>query len=101
MRVMVLLSSAILGLTALAGVAGAQAVVPSPAVDQPKVPLAGPPPNQPPRQTPPEPDAASDPAMANAHNPPKTLGRDRSTRPVTPPTGVDRTRLSPPADAPR
>ena len=93
----------LLGLAAAAALVGAatsahaQAVIPSPAVDQPKAPLAGPPPNQPPRQLPPEADAASDPALANARNPPKAFGRDRSSRQVRPPNGVDGARLEPSA----
>jgi hypothetical protein len=100
MRSTVPLSLATLAVFGFAAPALAQAVLPSPAIDQPKAPLAGPPMNQPPRQLPPEPDAASDPALANARNPPRTLGRDRSTRAVIPPTGTDRTTLTPPATAP-
>ena len=48
-----------------ASFAGAQ-TTPAPALDAPRVPLAGPPPNQPPRQLQPEIDPSSDPAMSNA-----------------------------------
>ena len=51
-----------------AALAGAQ-TTPAPALDAPRVPLAGPPPNQPPRQLQPEIDPSSDPAMSNAHTP--------------------------------
>ena len=80
---------------ALGGAASTQPVTPAPAIDQPRPPLAGPPSNQPPRQLQPEPDAISDPAMTNARNPPRRVGRDRADRPVAPPNGADATTLSP------
>ena len=53
-------------------------VVPSPALDSPAAPLAGPPPNQPPRQLQPEANAASDPAVVNAQNGGSPAGASKS-----------------------